>query len=209
MKINPIAVAVGAVMTLSCAGLAYAQTAPRPAAPSQVPPPQGPALAGVCILSNEYAVYNSAVGKATVARLAQLNSQAEAEIKGQQAAIQTDAKALEAKKATLAPDSYQQQGQALQARVGDLQRTAQIRQREMQLTQEKALQTFGTYMDPIVRQVFSQRSCSVLLNENSLIYPAPAMDITPQVVQGLNAKIQSFPFDREHLEQSAPVATTH
>ncbi len=206
MKINPIAVAVGAVMTLSCAGLAYAQTPPRPAAQSQVPPPQGAALAGVCILSNEYAVYNSAVGKATVARLAQLNSQAEAEIKGQQTAIQTDAKTLEGKKATLAPDSYQQQGQALQARASDLQRTAQIRQREMQLTQEKALQTFGTYMDPIVRQVFSQRSCSVLLNENSLIYPAPAMDITPQVVQGLNAKIQSFPFDREHLDQSATAA---
>jgi Skp family chaperone for outer membrane proteins len=208
MKINPIAVAVGAVMTLSCAGMAHAQTPPRPAAPSQVPPPQGPSLAGVCILSNEYAVYNSAVGKATVARLAQLNSQAEAEVKGQQTAIQTDAKALEAKKATLAPDSYQQQGQALQARVGDLQRTAQIRQREMQLTQEKALQTFGTYMDPVVRQVFTQRSCSVLLNENSLIYPAPGMDITPQVVQGLNAKIQSFPFDREHIDQTAAAAPT-
>ena len=209
MKINPIAVAVGTVMTLSCAGLAYAQTPPKPPAASQVPPPQGPALAGVCVLSNEYAVYNSAVGKATVARLATLNSQAEAEIKGQQSTIQSDARALEAKKATLAPDSYQQQGQALQARVGDLQRTAQIRQREMQVTQEKALQTFGTYMDPIVRQVFSQRSCSVLLNENSLIYPAPAMDITPQVVQGLNAKIQSFPFDREHLDQNAAAAPAH
>jgi outer membrane protein len=55
----------------------------------------------------------------------------------------------------------------------------------------------------VVRQVFAQRSCSVLLNENSLVYPAPAMDITPQVVQGLNAKIQSFPFDREHIDPSA------
>ena len=76
----------------------------------------------------------------------------------------------------------------------------------MQATQEKALQTFGSNMDPIVRQVFVQRSCSVLLNENSLLYPAPNMDITPQVVQGLNAKIQSFPFDREHLDQAAPPA---
>ena len=203
MKINPIAVAAGAVMALSCAAFAQAQTAPKPAAPSQVPPPQGPAVTGICILSNEAAVYNSAVGKATVARLAQLNSQAEAEIKGQQAAIQADAKTLDSKKTTLAPNDYQTQGQALQTRVQELQRTAQIRQREMQLTQEKALQTFGTYMDPIVRQVFAQRACSVLLNENSLIYPAPAMDITPQVVLGLNAKIQSFPFDREHLDQSA------
>ena len=208
MKINLKAAAAGAVIAFSCAGLAQAQTAARPAAPaqSQVPPPQGPAIAGVCVLSNEAAVYNSAVGKAMVARLAQLNSQAEAEIKGLQGVLQTDARALEAKKATLAADQYQQQGQALQQRANDLQRTAQIRQREMQLTQEKALQTFGLSMDPIVRQVFSQRSCSVLLSENSLIYPAPAMDITGQVVQGLNAKIQSFPFDREHLDQNPSAA---
>jgi len=205
MKINPIAAAAGVVMALSCAAMAQAQTPAKPPA-AQTPPPQGPSLPGVCVLSNEYAVYNSAVGKATVARLAQLNSQAEAEIKGEQTALQTDAKALDAKKATLAPDSYQQQGQALQARYTDLQRTAQLRQREMQLTQEKALQTFGTYMDPVVRQVFVQRSCSVLLNENALVYPAPGMDISPQVVQGLNAKIQSFPFDREHIDANQAAA---
>jgi len=211
MKINPIAAAAGAVLTLSCATIAVAQTPARPAAqgPSQIPPPQGASISGVCILSNEAAVYNSAVGKAMVARLSQLNSQAEAEIKGQQALIQTDAKALEAKKTTLAPDQYQQQGQALQGRANELQRTAQIRQREMQVTQEKALQTFGTYVDPIVRQVFVQRSCSVLLNESALIYPAPGMDITPQVVMGLNAKIQSFPFDREHLDTGPATGAAH
>jgi outer membrane protein len=209
MKISSIAVAASAVMTtLSCASLAMAQAPARPAAPpaNQPPPPTGAPIAGICILSNEAAVYNSAVGKAMVARLSQLNGQAEAEVGGEQKAIQDAAKALDTQKTTLAPDQYQKQGQALQARANALQRTAQIRQREMQLTQEKALQTFGSTMDPIVRQVFAQRSCSVLLNENALVYPAPAMDMTPQVVQGLNAKIQSFPFDREHLDTGAPAA---
>ena len=209
MKINPMAVAAGAVLALSSAFVAQAQTTPRSPAATEAPPPQGPALPGICTLSNEAAVYNSTVGKAMVARLAQLNSQAEAEIKGQQSSIQADAQKLQAQKATLPPEQYQQQGQALQTRVNELQRTAQIRNREMQLTQEKALRTFGTYLDPIVRQVFSQRSCSVLLNETALIYPAPAMDITRQVVQGLDAKVQSFPFDREHIDPNTGQVEPH
>jgi outer membrane protein len=212
MKLNPIAASAGALLALTLAAGADAQTGARPPAPpaaNQPPPPQGPALPGVCVLSNEAAVYNSAVGKAVVARLAQLNQQAEAEIKGQQTTLQADAQKLQSQKATLPPEQYQQQGQALQQRANELQRTAQVRNREMQLTQEKALQTFGSHMDPIVRQVFVQRSCSILLNENSLVYPAPAMDITRQVVQGLDAKIQSFPFDREHIDPNTGQATAH
>ena len=206
MKINPMAAAATAVLALFATAAAEAQTkpaaAPAASAPAPQAPPQGPALPGVCVLSKEYAVYSSTVGKAMVSRLDQLNSQADAELKGEQAALQNDAKALDAKRATLPPDQFQQQGQGLQGRANELQRTAQLRSAEMQLTQKKALQTFSGYMDPIVRQVFTQRSCSVLLDGNSLIYPAPAMDITTLVVQGLNAKIQSFPFDREHIDPS-------
>jgi hypothetical protein len=33
------------------------------------------------------------------------------------------------------------------------------------------------------------------------------MDITRQVVQGLDAKVQSFSFDREHVDPNAAAAT--
>ena len=201
MKINPMVAAATAVLALSAALAAQAQTRPAaPAAPTGSPPPQGPALPGVCVLSKEGAVYASTAGKAMLARLDQLGSQADAELKGQQATLQNDAKTLEAKRATLPPDQFQSQGQALQQRAQELQKTAQLRNAEMQLTQKKALQTFSTYMDPVVRQVFTQRACSVMLDGNSLIYPAPAMDVTGLVITGLNAKVQSFPFDREHID---------
>jgi outer membrane protein len=202
MKMHPLAAASGALLALAAAGLAQAQTRPAaPAAPAAQPaPPQGPALPGVCILSKEGAVYASAVGKAMMSRLEQLSSQADAEINGQKTSLQTDAKTLESQKATIPADQYQQRGQALQVRLNDLQKTAQLRSAEMQLTQKKALQTFGGYMDPVVRQVFTQRNCSVLLDGNALIYPAPGMDITSAVITDLNAKVQSFNFDREHID---------
>jgi outer membrane protein len=209
MKIQPIAVTAAAVLAISFSA-AHAQTGARPAAaPPSNPPPQGPALPGVCVLSKEGAVYTSAAGRAMLARLDQLSSQADAEIKGQQTTLQTDAKALEGQRASLPADQFQQKGQALQARASELQRLAQLRNAELQATQKKALQTFSGYMDPIVRQEFTQHSCSVLLDANSLIYPAPAMDITGPVVQGLNGKIQSFPFDRERIYPNTGQPAAH
>jgi outer membrane protein len=208
MKINRVAAAAGAFIAVSCATFASAQTGAKPAAPAapQSPPPVGAPLAGVCVLSVDQAIYASTVGKAMVQRLSQLDSQAGSEVKDEQTAVQADAKTLEAQKSSLTPDQYQQRGGQLQARWDAAQRKGQIRQQELQLTEEKAQQRFNSEMDPVVRQIFVQRSCSILLNARSLIYPTPAMDITQQVVQGLNAKIQSFPFDREHLDIPAQPA---
>jgi Skp family chaperone for outer membrane proteins len=208
MKINRVTAVAGAVIAVSGATFASAQTGTKPAAPAtaQTPPPVGAPLPGICVLSIDQAIYTSTVGKAMVQRLSQLDSQAGSEVKDEQTAVQADAKTLEAQRPNLTPDQYQQRGGQLQARWDAAQRKGQIRQQELQLTEEKAQQRFNTEMDPIVRQIFVQRSCSILINARSLIYPTPAMDITQQVVQGLNARIQSFPFDREHLDIPAQPA---
>jgi Skp family chaperone for outer membrane proteins len=199
MKIKQIgAAAFGAAVVTSFATLASAQTHPAAAAPNF---PTGAPIAGVCVLSNEGVVYGSTVGKFMISRLQQLSAQVDAELNGEQTQLQTDAKALEAQRGKIPDAQFQQQGAAIQQRAGLLQRKAQLRQREVSATQEKALQRIGTEAEPIVRQTFQQRSCSLLFSQSALVYPAPAMDITPAVIQGLNAKIQQFPFDREHLDQ--------
>ncbi len=48
---------------------------------------------------------------------------------------------------------------------------------------------------PIVQQIFQQQhNCSALLDGASVFVVAPSMDLTPQVVQGLNGKITQFSF---------------
>jgi len=196
-------IGVGLASVMLAASLATAAAAQSSASATPPAPPTGPALPGVCVLSNEGVVYGSTVGKAVIARLNQLGAQTDAELSGEQTSIQNDAKALEAQRSSLSSDQFQQRGAAINQRAANLQRLAQQRQREMAATQEKALARIGTEADPIVRQVFAQRSCSLLFNGAALVFPAPAMDITPQVVQGLNGRIQSFSFDREHLDQQS------
>lgn len=190
------AVVLAAVAATALAPVANAQTQPAP-------PPAGPALPGVCVLSKDRMIFGSVVGKYIVSRLDQLKAQADAELSSENTAIANDAKTLEGQQATLPADQFQQRGGLINQRIAALQRKAQLRSREISATQDKALGRISTEVDPIIRQVFAQHACSLLFDGAALVYSAPAMDVTDAVIHGMDAKIQSFPFDREHLDQQS------
>ncbi len=58
----------------------------------------------------------------------------------------------------------------------------------------------ATELEPLARQAYQAKQCSVLLNGGARSIGNPAMDITPQVITALNAKITQFTFDRERLD---------
>ena len=176
---------------------------PRPAAaaPAAV---AGPAItanvAGICVLSREGIVGGSTVGKYVQTRLGQLTTQTNAELTGEQTAIQTAAKDLETKKATLAPAAYQQQGVALQQRADALQQKAQQRDRELQAIEQKAVQHVLQEATPFVAAEVKTKACGVVLDANSILAANPNMDLTPGVITALNGKLTQFEFDRERLD---------
>jgi outer membrane protein len=190
---------LGVLASMGWASGALAQAKPAAAAspPAAVITANVP---GVCVLSREGLVGASTLGKYVQTRMTQLSNQVNAELTGEQTALQTDAKALDAKKATLQPAQYQQQGQALQVRARELQEKAQQRDRELQATEQKAVARVLQEASPLVGDVVKQKACGLLLDANSVLAGNPTMDITPVVVQALNAKITQFDFDRERLE---------
>lgn len=195
-----IAAALAAVSTLALSGSALAQTAAPPVT-------HGAPISGVCIVSIEGAVAGSTVGKYVDSRLQQIVSQVQAELGGERTAIDNEARTLEGQRSTLDQNSFEQRGAALQVRANALQRKAQQRDREVQATEQKALARVGDEMEPLIRQAYQQKGCSLLLQRTAVVIANPAMDITPQVVAALNAKITTFAFDREHLDQAvAPAA---
>jgi outer membrane protein len=196
--------ACATAITLVVASGAVAQTAP--AAPAAAPPPiaQGPVIPGMCVMSVEAAIGSSTVGRFVSQRLQQLSQQANAELSGENTAIETEAKALDAQRTTLDQSTLEQRAASLQVRGNALQRKAQLRERELQATEQKALSRVAQEMEPLVSQAYQQKGCSILLQQTGVILASPAMNITPQVVTALNAKITQFTFDREHLDQNAP-----
>ena len=213
MKTISLAI-VGAatISALSVAPAALAQTKPaaaKPGAASAAPAPEALAITatapGVCILSRQGIVQTSTVGKYVGTRLQQLQTQATAELTGDQTTLQTAAKDLEAKKATLGDAGYQQQGQALQQREQALQQKAQQRERELQATEDKAVARILQEATPFVAAQVKAANCGVVLDAQAVVLANQAMNLTPAVVTALNAKFTQFDFDREHLDgQPAP-----
>lgn len=199
MSFKPLAAGLCvAAVALTAGSSAFAQ-APAAAAPPAVT--HGPALAGVCVISIENAIGGSTVGHYVDTRMQQIVGQTNAELTGEKNAIDTDARALDARRATLDQTSLEQQASALQVRAGALQRKAQMRDREVSATEQKAVARIGQEMEPLIRQVYQQKACSLLLQRTAVVIANPAMDITPQVITALNAKITQFAFDRERLDQ--------
>ena len=204
MTIKPfVAATLAAVLSLSASSAALAQAAAPVAA---APVTHGPAVPGVCVLSIEGAIGGSTVGKYVSTRMEQIITQVNSELNAEKTAIDNEAKALDGQRATLDANTYEQRGSALQVRANALQRKASLRDREVQATQQKALARVGQELDPIIRQVYQQRQCSLLMSRDALVIANPAMDITPAVITGLNGKIVQFTFDRERLDQAAPAA---
>ena len=201
------ALAQGVVAGSASAQARAAAPAARPAAAA--PLPQGPAIAGMCVVSQERVIGNSAAGRAASERLRQLNAQVDAELKPERDSIETEAKTFQSQQAALTAEQRQQRGQALQTRAAAYQEKAQLRSREMQATQQKAIGRIGTELNPVLQSLYGARGCSLLLSTDGPVLASnTGFDITDAAVQQLNARLPSIAFDRERLDaqQAAPGA---
>jgi len=184
--------------------------APTGAAPAAPPIRQGPPITGYCVFSINEVLGASKVGQAVVARLKVLSSQVNAELQPEADGIRTDERTLEAQQATLDAATLQAKRANLELRVANFEKREQQRQQEMQATQQKQFGVVLKELDPIMRDLYQQRSCSLLVDgdQGGVRLVNPAMDLSPQAVVALDAKIQTLTFDREHLDQpgAAPAA---
>jgi outer membrane protein len=196
-------VAAGAVTFIAASAQGATPAASAPAAPAVA---QGPVIAGVCLLSVNQAIAQSTVGGYVRTRLDQIVAQVKAELGPEETAITTEGKTLDASKATLDQATLQSRAQALNTRYNAFQQKADLRQREVKATQDKALNRIAQELEPIAQQLYQAHRCSVLIDKGSIMLANPEMDLTPQAITALNGKIQQFPFDREHLDTGAAPA---
>ena len=188
--------------TLSAAP-ALAQQAP--ATPPAAPDPLlgGPVIPGVCMVSQQAVVAASKMGQAATARLQELSQQTQAELSAQSQPLQTEEKALAAKRSTLTEAAFEKQAQALTEREQPIRQLANQRQRELEATRTKAFKTIWVAAIPMLQDQYRAHGCGLLLDRNSVWSGNMANDLTPGVVQALDAKITTITFDRESLPANA------
>ncbi|MFN3858315.1 MAG: OmpH family outer membrane protein [Caulobacter sp.] len=201
---SAIALVAGMAVTVG----AGAQTPAQPARPAPPPVTHGPPITGVCVYDVNRVFAESTVGKFVASRLDTIAKTVNAELQAEETAITNEEKAiLDAAKLPNADETaLQKRAVDLQARARRHNQKTDLRQREFMATQQKARLRILQEVDPIVVAAYQQKGCAILLDRSAYLLVNPAMDITPQVITGLNGKIQQFPFDRERLDQPAPGA---
>ncbi|HEU0095829.1 MAG TPA: OmpH family outer membrane protein [Rhizomicrobium sp.] len=169
-------------------GAAYAAAAPQITF-------GGPNIPGVCIL-NQQAVFNtSKVGVFANAHYKQMHDGAQTAVNAEEAKIVADAKALQVKK--LQGSQLQQAQQQLTKRFADLRAKAAKDSQALEATRQGAAMKISDAAQPIIKQVYDQKKCGLLLARSSVLAGNGGMDITNAVIQGLDAKITTIPLDQK------------
>ena len=191
---------LAASLLVVCAGPGVAHTA-------ATPPLGGPALPGVCLLSQQAVLTNAKVGVAATVRLKQIADQVQAEVNAARTPLLSEAQTLQAQKASLKPADFQARQQSLATRAQALEQTVAQRQREIEATRRKALDRIANEAQPVIAAAYKARGCGLLFDRNAVLGGNLAGDLTPAVVQGLDARITTITFEREVLPpQAAPAA---
>jgi Skp family chaperone for outer membrane proteins len=199
LKRHTVAIWSAGLATVLWIGTARAQTQQTPTSPGL----GGPLVPGVCLLSRAAIFANAAVGKAALARLKQLSDVAQAEIDAEKKKLENDVHAYQAGAVKLTAEERRSREQALKARVQSVEVKAQQRSREMDATRAKALQRIADEAQPLIAQTYGSHSCGLLIDRDAVFGGNMGNDLTPAVVQALDAKITSISFNREILPSSA------
>jgi|SRR5580658_3324613 Skp family chaperone for outer membrane proteins len=206
------ALAACAVSLLASAGQAQT-TAHRTAAaapPSAAPPAeapaavtQGPPIASLCTWSPKGVIATSKVGQYVFTRLKTLDGQIRAELQPSADGLENEGKTLQAQQATMDQATLQVRAATYKQHQSELQKKAQLRSDQWEATKEVELDTISKQMMPVVRDLYQQHRCSILFNVDSggITNVSPAMDLSLEVVNALNAKVQSLQFDLMTEEQ--------
>ena len=193
------------LLSLACLALASMPGTILRAQESQSSNPlqSGPAVPGVCLLSREAIFANAKVGKAASVRLKQLADQVQSQVEAERKPITSDVQAYRAQAASLPADQRQSREQALAQRMQKVQEDQAVHERELEATRVKAMGQIAQYAQPVIGDAYRAKNCGLLLDRNAVLGGNMANDLTPAVVQGLDAKVSTITFDLEKLPAAA------
>ncbi|NWE53043.1 OmpH family outer membrane protein [Brevundimonas sp. P7753] len=165
-------------------------------AQTQGPANPGPAIPGVCVYFNQQALAQSTVGQSVQTRMEQLAQEVQGEIAPYAQQLQTEYQALQAGASTIPADQLNQRRQALQQRAQEAQQLEQTRDNELRYTLAEQRKKISEAIEPILVAVYQEKGCGIMIDRESVFVMNPAMDVTPLVIQRLNAALPTLSFNR-------------
>ena len=158
-------------------------------ASAQITPAPGAPLAGVCVYSEEMLLTQSAAGVSANQQLATLQRSVSSQIQASNEALVNEAKALEARKATIPAAQYQQSVADLQRRAKDQDDLRRTRADQLVRTRDQAAAKIDAAAVPALNASLTAHRCAIVIDKGRVYSVNAAMDLTAEVMQKVNAAL--------------------
>lgn len=177
---------IGAVTTLAISGAAFAQTT-------------------ILVVDQGRVIRESSVGKHIAAQIKSIGTSMESELKASASPIESERdrlmnelKSMDQAALKSRPD-LQKRAQDLMAKGQKTQVEAAYKQRELQVTEAKAMKQVNEKLAKILEAVVAERNADVILDRSLVIYGGKSTDITDTVISRLNSQMRTVSVVRERL----------
>lgn len=163
----------------------------------------------VLVVDQARVIRTSDVGKHIQRQLQSIGKQMETEMKSQVQPLTSERDRLVKELKSMSVDALktrpdlQQRAKSLQEKGTKSQIEGQYKQRELQITEQKALAKVNTKLEAILKAIVTERNADVIVDRSLVIYSAPASDITDTVISRLNSQMRTVNVVRERLPRKA------
>ena len=159
----------------------------------------------ILVVDQGRVIRESSVGKHIAAQIKSIGSSMESELKASATPIQSDRdrlmnelKNMDAAALQSRPD-LKKRAQDLMEKGQKTQVEAAYKQRELQVTEAKAMKLVNEKLAKILEAVVAERNADVILDRSLVIYGGKSTDITDTVISRLNSQMRTVSVVRERL----------
>lgn len=185
------------VVLAAAAGAAPAVLPAAPAAAAGTPVPK------ILVIDRNAILRLSNVGKDIVAQLEGLSKSSDAEFKGQEAALRTEATNLQQQSAILSPQIRAQKERDFNAKQQTFQKRVQERQGQIQAAFNNAQRQVEQALGPVLQKLMADRGANLLFDRNAVVFATVDIDVTAAAIERLD---QILPKVKVQLGGAAPAA---
>lgn len=157
---------------------------------------------------------DSAGGKDIAQKLQAIGNSMKTELESEGRALDTEGKSVETRVRGLSPEALRadtalvSQYQNFQTKRAVFQQKTQVRQAELQQTEQNAWADYFKTLQSVLQEVANERGAQVVLERNGVAYSAPNLDVTDLVMSKMNARKPSVTVTRARINLPQQPAQT-
>lgn len=185
------AVAAIAVAAAGTAGMFAASNAQAQAAKAPI----------ILIVDQAQVVAASKAGKAMRPQMAALEEAANKDLNAEVAKVVKEGEDLQKQKGLMAEDVWTQKAQQIAVKQNNLPAMREVKLRELQISEQKALGKINEAMLPILKTIVDSRGATILLDRSAVMYASTDIDITQQVIAELDKKLTTVTVEKTNLAE--------